>query len=252
MISYGLTPGRIMTVEFRGPPEDRDAVITKDELEASIRHVSGADVRVLSMENATRWTDHARLADSYRAGRVFLAGDAAHVHSPFGGQGLGLGLLDAVNLGWKLAGVLRGDFRESILDTYTKERRPVAVAVLENTRAQIALLRPDEQTSALRAIVARLMDTDEGTRFFGEMMSGVRTRYDLGEDSPLVGTISRDLADVVIATSDEEEAVARGFRVRVTRGEEPRYVRPDGCIAWAGGPGLGEALARWTPKLPIH
>src|SRR2546425_949681 len=86
-------------------------------------------------------------------------------------------MLDAVNLAWKLAGVVRGDFAESILETYTKERHPVAVAVLEITRAQAALMRPDEQTSALREIVARLMDTNEGTRFFGEMMSGIRTRY---------------------------------------------------------------------------
>lgn len=251
MIAYGPTPGRIATVEFTGPPENRDAEISKEEVEASVRNVSGADVRVLSMETATRWTDHARLADSYRKGRVFLAGDAAHVHSPFGGQGLGLGLLDAVNLGWKLAGVIRGDFAESILDTYTEERRPVAAAVLENTRAQVALMRPDAQTGALREIVARFMDTDEGTRFFGEMMSGIRTRYDLGSEDPVVGTLSRDLADVVVATSDDEEAVAREFRVRVVRGDEPRYARPDGCIAWAGGPGLREALARWAPRTTI-
>ncbi len=252
MMAYGPTPGRIATVEFTGPPSSREAEITKEEIEASIRNVSGADVRVLSMESATRWTDHARLADSYRKGRVFLAGDAAHVHSPFGGQGLGLGLLDAVNLGWKLAGVIRGDFAESILDTYTQERRPVAAAVLENTRAQVALMRPDEQTGALREIVARFMDTDEGTRFFGEMMSGIRTRYDLGDENPVVGTLSRDLADVVVATNDEEESVAREFRVRIMRGEEPRYVRPDGCIAWAGGAGLREALARWAPKAAMR
>jgi 2-polyprenyl-6-methoxyphenol hydroxylase-like FAD-dependent oxidoreductase len=248
MIAYGPAPGRIATVELRGPLENRDAEITKEEVEASIRSVSGADVRVLSMERATRWTDHARLADSYKIGRVLLAGDAAHVHSPLGGQGLNLGLLDAVNLGWKLAGVVRGDSAGSILETYTTERRPVAVAVLEITRAQAALMRPDEQTSALREIVARLMDTDDGTRFFGEMMSGVRNRYDLGDDHPLVGTLSRDLADVVVATSNEQEAVAREFRVRVTRGEEPRYARPDGCIAWAGGERLREALARWAPR----
>jgi 2-polyprenyl-6-methoxyphenol hydroxylase-like FAD-dependent oxidoreductase len=248
MIAYGPTPGRIATVELSGPAENRDAEITKEEVEASIRNVSGADVRVLSMASARRWTDHARLVESYQKGRVLLAGDAAHVHSPLGGQGLNLGLLDAVNLGWKLAGVVRGDFAESILETYTKERRPVAVAVLEITRAQAALMRPDEQTSALRDIVARLMDTDEGTRFFGEMMSGVRTRHDLGDEHPLVGTLSPDLADVVIATSDEEESVARDFRVRVARGDEPRYARPDGCIAWAGGARLREALARWAPK----
>lgn len=248
MLAFGPTPGRVATIEFDGPPENREAPITKDEVETSIRRVSGADVRVLGMETATRWTDHARLADSYRRGRVLLAGDAAHVHSPFGGQGLGLSLLDATNLGWKLAGVIRGDFAESMLDTYTAERRPVAVAVLENTRAQVALMRPDEQTGALREIVARFMDTDEGTRFFGEMMSGICTRYDLDDENPLVGTFSRDLANVVVASSDAEEMAARRFQVPVTRGEEPRYVRPDGCIAWAGGAGLERALERWAPR----
>lgn len=124
-------PGRVFTVEFNGPPPHRDAPITRAEVEAAIQRVSGTDVQILSMTLATRWTDNARQATTYRRGRVFLAGDAAHVHSPLGGQGLNLGLVDAANLGWKLAAAVKG--RDQLLDSYTAERHPVAARVLENT-----------------------------------------------------------------------------------------------------------------------
>jgi 2-polyprenyl-6-methoxyphenol hydroxylase-like FAD-dependent oxidoreductase len=139
MLAYDPVPGRVLTVEFDGPPADRTAHITVEEVESSVRNVSGADVTIRSMKSATRFTDNARQATTYRRGRVLLAGDAAHVHSPFGGQGLNLGLLDAVNLGWKLASVVRGDCAEELLDTYTNERHPPAARTLANTRAQVAL-----------------------------------------------------------------------------------------------------------------
>src|SRR5689334_9507711 len=123
-------------------------------------------------------------------GRVLLAGDAAHVHSPFGGQGLNLGLVDAANLGWKLAAAVKG--RDRLLDSYTAERHPVAARVLENTRSQVALMRPDALTSALRAIVSDLVRLPEGNRLIGEMLTGVATRYDLGDADPLVGTLAKD------------------------------------------------------------
>src|SRR5262249_54465714 len=143
VFSYGPVPGRLVMIDFSGPPEDREALVTREEIEAVLRRVSGRDVRVTAFESASRWADNTRLVDSYRRGRVLLAGDAAHIHSPFGGQGLSLGLVDAANLGWKLAAVIRGEMPESLLDTYTAERRPVAEAVLANTLAQMAILRPD-------------------------------------------------------------------------------------------------------------
>ena len=113
VFSYGPFPGRLFMLDFSGPPRDRDAPVTREEVEEVLRGVSGQDVHVKSLASASRWTDNTRLADSYRRDRVLLAGDAAHVHSPFGGQGLSLGLVDAANLGWKLATVVRGEMSPS-------------------------------------------------------------------------------------------------------------------------------------------
>jgi 2-polyprenyl-6-methoxyphenol hydroxylase-like FAD-dependent oxidoreductase len=128
-------------LEFSGPPEDRQAPRTREEIEIVLRRVSGADVRVKALESGSRWTDNTRLVDSYRKGRVLLAGDAAHIHTPFGGQGLTLGLADAANLGWKLSAVIRGEMPDGLLDTYTAERRPVAIPFL--------LLRGNQPTCVL-------------------------------------------------------------------------------------------------------
>jgi 2-polyprenyl-6-methoxyphenol hydroxylase-like FAD-dependent oxidoreductase len=272
MLAYGPVPGRIFVAEFDGPPADRDMPVTREEVEKSLRYVSGADVRIVAMKSATRFTDNARQASVYRLGRVLLSGDCAHVHSPFGGQGLNLSLLDAVNLGWKLAAVLRGWSHEGLLDTYGAERHPVAARVLANTRAQVALMRPDAQSGALRDIVAELMKRDEGNRFFGEMMSGIATRYDLGGDHPMVGRLS---GDMIVEGDDGETSLfasmhhgegvlvdaADGAAARIATAWAPRVrcvkgrdgtsllVRPDGCVAWAGDDrgveGLETALARW-------
>ncbi len=255
-------PGRTFTAEFNGPPPDRDAPITQAEVEASIQRVSGTDVKILSMTMATRWTDNARQATTYRMGRVFLAGDAAHVHSPFGGQGLNLGLVDAANLGWKLAAGVKG--RCHLLDSYTAERHPVAARVLENTRAQVALMRPDPLTSALRTIVSDLMKMPEGNRYFGEMLTGVGIRYDLGDDDPLVGTLAKDQLLTLKGGSEErlyalmekggglfispsERSLPQDLQHARTKDGPSMLLRPDGCIAWtdASSKSLDDALARW-------
>jgi len=253
-------PGRVFTAEFDGPPADRDAPLTKDEVEAAVQRVSGTDVRIVSMEKATRWTDHARQASTYRDGRVLLAGDAAHVHSPFGGQGLNLGLVDAANLGWKLAAAVAG--RTDLLDSYTAERHPVGARVLENTRAQIALVRPDPLTDALRTIVSDLIRLPEGNRHIGEMLSGVGIRYDLADADPLVGTLVADrlltLADGTVEylytlmeqgggllVSSSPRTLPPGVHHAHVKEGPALLVRPDGCVAWtdASEMSLDEALA---------
>ena len=273
VFSYGPVPGRLFMLDFIGPPEDRQAPVTREEIEAVLRRISGTDVRVKALENGSRWTDNTRLAESYRRGRVLLAGDAAHVHSPFGGQGLSLGLVDAANLGWKLAAVVRGEMPDGLLDTYTAERRPVAQAVLANTLAQVAIMRPDPQAGAMRDLVASLMQLDDVNRLIGEMMSGLSTRYDLGStlddvgrligDRPLghgdadgsLYEVMQDGSGVLLDASTDGQAsrlVAAGTqRVRciaVDAGPS-MLIRPDACVAWAGEDGstdgLAQALRRW-------
>ncbi|MGI5257185.1 FAD-dependent monooxygenase [Streptomyces angustmyceticus] len=278
--AHGPMPGRILTVEFDGPPADRDAPVTAEELQTALRKVSGvADVTVDKVLSATRFTDHARQVPDYRSGRVLLAGDAAHVHSPFGGQGLNLGLGDAMNLGWKLAATVRGRAPEGLLDTYTAERHPLGAWVLEWTRAQVALMRPESHARALRGVIAELTGTTAATTFFAKKISGVTQRYDLPGDHPLTGRSAPDLeladgtrlADHLhggqgllldLAGDAGVRGRAAGYedRIRVLPARCPGrpglaglLVRPDGCTAWAadspGGPGtadeLDAALRRW-------
>ncbi|MFD3468154.1 FAD-dependent oxidoreductase [Streptomyces sp. NPDC058682] len=273
MYVHGPMPGRILTVEFDGPPADREAPVTAEQLQASLRRVSGAEVTINGVRTATRFTDHARQAADYRAGRVLLAGDAAHVHSPFGGQGLNLGIGDAMNLGWKLAAVVRGRAPDGLLDSYTAERHPIGASVLEWTRAQVALMRPDPQARALRSVVAELAGSIAGTTYFAKKISGVSHRYDLPGSHPLVGRSAPDLAftdgtrladllhdgrALLLDLADDAglRAHAEGYDeyVRVVTaacpgGPEPAglLVRPDGIVAWAAGAGDGvaDALSRW-------
>lgn len=190
---YGPGPNRVLVVEFKGPPVDRDAPVTTEELQASLRHVSGSNVTLTGVFAATRFTDNARQAANYRNGRVLLAGDAAHVHSPFGGQGMNLGLGDAMNLGWKLASVIKGWTSEDLLDTYTAERHPIGAWALEWTRAQIALMRPEPHARATGEITKELIGTRAGATFFAKRIAGVWQRYDLGSGHPLIGRSAPDL-----------------------------------------------------------
>jgi 2-polyprenyl-6-methoxyphenol hydroxylase-like FAD-dependent oxidoreductase len=273
VFSYGFLPGKLIMLDFSGPPQDREAPVTREEIEAVLRRVSGADVRVDALDNGSRWTDNTRLAGTYGRGRVLLAGDAAHVHTPFGGQGMSLGLVDAANLGWKLAAVIRGELPESLLDTYTAERRPIAEAVLANTLAQAAIMRPDPQSGAMRDLVANLMQSDDVNRHLGEMMSGLFTRYDVGSERDDVGRLIADMptghgdAEVslyalmqdgmgVLLDASADRAASRLVAARLQRircvaveAGSSMLIRPDACIAWAAEEGrtdgLEEALHRW-------
>ncbi|KWT59292.1 FAD-dependent oxidoreductase [Streptomyces albus subsp. albus] len=263
--SHGPVPGRILTVEFDGPPADRSAPVTLEEVQASLRKVSGTDVTVTKVNTATRFTDNTRQVTEYRRGRVLLAGDAAHVHPPFGGQGLNLGIGDAMNLGWKLAATVHGHAPDGLLDTYTAERHPVGAWVLEWTRAQIAVMRPTPHSRALRKVITDLTGTVTGTTYFAKKISGVWHRYDLPGDHPLTGRSAPDLAfadgtrlgahledgrgllfvltdDPGLAGRAAEYAAGYEGRLRVVTARCPDrpelaglLVRPDGVVAWGAG-----------------
>jgi 2-polyprenyl-6-methoxyphenol hydroxylase-like FAD-dependent oxidoreductase len=185
----GGTVGVMVTESHVGTSEP-----TLRDLREGLIAVYGTDYGIHSPTWISRFTDMTRQAAAYRKGRVLLAGDAAHVHSPVGGQGLNTGVQDAVNLGWKLAQVVDGTSPESLLDTYHAERHPVAARVLKNTMAQVALMhRLDERTSALRDTVSELLSLDEPRRRLAAEMSGLDIHYDLGKGHPLLGRRMPDL-----------------------------------------------------------
>ncbi len=189
-------PVRVMvTEEHVGPTSEP----TLRDLSEALIAVYGTDYGVHSPTWISRFTDMTRQAAAYRDRRVLLAGDAAHVHSPDGAQGLQTGVQDAVNLGWKLAQVVNRTSPESLLDTYHAERHPVAARVLRTTMAHVALRRPDERTEALRDTIAELLMTDESRRRFAAMMFGLDIHYDLGEGHPLLG---RRMPDLDLVTAD--------------------------------------------------
>jgi 2-polyprenyl-6-methoxyphenol hydroxylase-like FAD-dependent oxidoreductase len=269
-------PGTIAMVEFDGGAFHRNQPITLEHVQAVLRRVSGANVTLTALKLAATWTDRAHQATTYRKGRVLLAGDAAHVHSPLGGQGLNLGLGDAMNLGWKLASTIRGDAPAGLLDSYWTERHPVGAQVLDWSRAQVAIMRPARSSRALEAILRDLIDTRDGATYFAERVWGVSLRYDLGDGHPLVGRSAPDF-ELADGTKLGElmrggkgllldfdgfaplEALARRWSARITyvaSDVKARLdlstvlVRPDGFVAWAGGstPDLEEAAqaaSRW-------
>jgi len=266
------------------PRCDRVGEPTLHDLSAALTAVYGSDYGVHSPASISRFTDAARQAAAYRKGRVLLAGDAAHIHPPIGGQGLQIGVQDAVNLGWKLAQVVKGISPPTLLDTYHSERHPIAALVLRNTMAQLVLLRVDDRVTALRDCVADLLSLDEARQCFAGMMSGLDIRYDLGEGHPLLG---RRMPDLDIITADGARRVFtllhRARPLLLNFGEANRIditpwadrvemidvecdgpwrlpvigavaapdavlIRPDGYVAWAGEgkrDGLADALTTW-------
>jgi 2-polyprenyl-6-methoxyphenol hydroxylase-like FAD-dependent oxidoreductase len=257
---------------------------TLRDLSDALIAVYGTDYGIHSPTSISRFTDATRQAAAYRKGRVLLAGDAAHVHPPDGGQGLQTGVQDAVNLGWKLAQVVHQTSPDSLLDTYHAERHPVAARVLRNTMAAIVLRRADERTKALRDTMSELLGMDEPRRRFAAMMSGLDIHYDLGEGHELVG---RRMPDLDLATANGplrvftllhdarpvllNLGVPGGFditpwadRVQLIDAKHAGtwvlpalgavsapaavLIRPDGYVAWVGEltqPGLADALTTW-------
>ncbi|MEU0398831.1 rifampin monooxygenase [Streptomyces sp. NPDC006197] len=177
-----------------GVAEDRADAPTLDEFKRRLRAVAGTDFGVHSPRWLSRFGDATRQAERYRVGRVFLAGDAAHIHPPTGGQGMNLGIQDAFNLGWKLAAAVAGWAPEGLLDTYEAERHPVGARVVKNTRAQMTLLGTDPGATALRELFSELMDFEEVNRYVTGMITAVDVRYDLGEGHELLGRRLRDVA----------------------------------------------------------
>ncbi|MGW1758223.1 rifampin monooxygenase [Streptomyces mirabilis] len=180
-------------VPAEGVSEDRTAAPTFEEFTQRLRAVAGTDFGVHSPRRLSRFGDATRQAERYRVGRVLLAGDAAHIHPPTGGQGLNLGVQDAFNLGWKLAAEVNGWAPEGLLDSYHAERHPVGARVLDNTRAQITLLGTDPGATALRELLSKLMDFEEVNRYVTGMITAVGVRYDFGEGHELLGRRMRDV-----------------------------------------------------------
>ena len=263
---------------------ERNSEPSMDELREALVAVYGTDYGLRGASRISRFTDMTRQAASYRDGRVLLAGDAAHVHPPQGGQGLNTSVQDAVNLGWKLAQVVNETSPESLLDTYHRERHPVGARVLHNTMAQVALGKPDDRHQALRDTMIELLSMDEPRKRMAGMVSALDIHYDLGEGHPLIG---RRMPDLDLQTADGPTRVftllhearplllnlgdSGGFdispwadRVRMidalhdgvwelpVLGEIPAppavLIRPDGHVAWTGDltdPALPRALATW-------
>jgi 2-polyprenyl-6-methoxyphenol hydroxylase-like FAD-dependent oxidoreductase len=269
-------PGTIAMSDFDGGAFHRTRPITLEHVQTVLRRVSCTNVTLTALKLAATWTDRSYQATSYRKGRVLLAGDAAHIHSPLGGQGLNLGFGDALNLGWKLAATIRGDAPDGLLDSYGAERHPIGARILEWSRAQVALMRPSRSSRALEAILRDLIGTRDGATYFAERVWGLSLRYDLGELHPLVGrscpdfelrdgrrvgTLLHDGAGLLLDFDPRGPLHALdgrwGQRVHYVcsdakdrLGLRALLVRPDGFVAWASDAApkpeeVAGAAARW-------
>ncbi|HKF87965.1 MAG TPA: rifampin monooxygenase [Propionibacteriaceae bacterium] len=247
--------------------EDRSVPPTLDELKQQLQVFAGTDFGVHSPRWLSRFGDATRLVERYRVGRVLLAGDAAHIHPPTGGQGLNLGIQDAFNLGWKLAADVNGWAPEGLLDSYHTERHPVAADVLDNTRAQTELISPEPGPQAVRRLVSELMDFEDVNRYLIEKITAIGVRYDFGEGHELLGRRIRDvglkrgrLYDLMhggrgLLLDQTGRLSVAGWAGRVDKvidsSEEldlpAVLLRPDGHVAWVGEDqtDLLSQLAKW-------
>ena len=256
-----------VVVPAGGVTEDRAVAPTLDDFRGQLRAVAGTDFGVHEPRWLSRFGDATRLAERYRDGRVLLAGDAAHVHPPVGGQGLNLGLQDAFNLGWKLAATVAGRTSDGLLDSYEQERRPVAADVLDLTRAQMQVLSTEPGPQAVRRLLASLMDLDQVNRYFIERITAIDVHYDFGDGPAPVGRRLRDirlkrgrlfelmrggrglLLDQTgrLSVTGWADRVDHVVDVSEELTEPAVLLRPDGHIAWAGEDhrSLAKALTRW-------
>lgn len=270
-LRFGVSPGENgvyrVVVPADGVAEHRATAPTLDDFKQRLRAVAGTDFGVHSPRWLSRFGDATRQAERYRVDRVLLAGDAAHIHPPTGGQGLNLGVQDAFNLGWKLAAEINSWAPEGLLDSYHTERHPVGARVIANTRAQITLLGTDPGPTALRELVSTLMDFEEVNRYVTEMITAVGIRYDFGEGHELLG---RRLRDVKLKQGRLYELMhgGRGLLLDQTGrlsvagwADRVDYIadvseeldapavllRPDGHVAWVGNDqeDLFSRLPRW-------
>ncbi|MGC4044518.1 MAG: FAD-dependent monooxygenase [Armatimonas sp.] len=271
-------PGYVILQDFDGGAfHDSGAPITREHVQEVLRRISGTDVTITALHIATTWTDRARQATTYRNGRVLLAGDAAHIHAPLGGQGLNLGLGDAMNLGWKLAATIRGKAAAGLLDSYQAERHPIGVQVLDWSRAQVAVMGPEPHARALNAIIRELMNTRDGATYFAGRVWGVHTHYDLGGGHSLVGHSAPNFEFVdgtklgelmhdgkgilldfqgsaaLMSLAEEYSSLLKYVpsHAKEQLGLNALLIRPDGYIAWASDSrepdmqSLRQALGRW-------
>lgn len=270
-------PGYLAIQDFdSGAFHGSEKPVTREHVQEVLRRISNTDVTISTLHFATTWTDRARQSTTYRNGRVLLAGDAAHIHSPLGGQGLNLGLGDAMNLGWKLAATIRQKAPEGLLDSYYTERHPIGVQVLDWSRAQVAIMKPGPTARALHAIIRDLMNTRDGATYFAGRVWGVFTHYDLGSSHPLagysvpnfvledgtgIGEIMHDgkgiLLDFEMNASLKALAGEYGEQMKYVSGRAKDrlglsavLIRPDGIIAWAADgevdcSELRRAASRW-------
>ncbi|WP_411824611.1 FAD-dependent monooxygenase [Leptospira sp. 'Mane'] len=253
-------PGYLVIQDFDGGAfHGSEKPITLEHVQEVLRRISDTDVTISALHIATTWTDRARQAITYRKQRVFLAGDAAHIHAPLGGQGLNLGLGDAMNLGWKLAATIQEKAPESLLNSYYAERHPIGAQVLDWSRAQVAIMKPDPHARAVNSIVRDLMSTRDGATYFAERVWGISLKYDFEgehalvghsvpnfelEDDTRIGEFMHDgqwiLLDFNTNASLKIFANEYGNRMKYVSGRSKDsfglstvLIRPDGFVAWA-------------------
>jgi 2-polyprenyl-6-methoxyphenol hydroxylase-like FAD-dependent oxidoreductase len=270
-------PGYLMIQDFDGGAfHHAEKPITPEHVQQVLRRISDTDVTITALHVATTWTDRARQATAYRNGRVLLAGDAAHIHSPLGGQGLNLGLGDAMNLGWKLAATIHGQAPEDLLESYYAERHPVGVQVLDWSRAQVAIMKPDPSARALNAVMRDLINTRDGATYIAARVWGIHTHYPLGGDHPLTGysvpnfefedgtrigelmhngpgvliDFEKDPSLKILASEYDGQIKYISGRAKEQLGLSALLIRPDGIVTWVADNNpdyseLKKAADRW-------